>query len=115
MKCVICKRKLSGHQTKFCSPKCKSRTQKNLSYKYQQKRAIDRKSMFVAQKGGKCEKCGYNKSLHALSFHHRDPSQKERKTDARMMSSTPIAVMQKEIDKCDLLCLNCHAEVHWVG
>ena len=36
------------------------------------RRAI--KKMLVQYKGGKCERCGYNKCIRALEFHHLDPS-----------------------------------------
>lgn len=61
--------------------------------------------------GGKCIKCGYNKYSEVLEFHHRDPSQKEfsisRKGYCRSWEKT-----NKEIQKCDLLCANCHRELH---
>ena len=60
--------------------------------------------------GGKCKKCGYNKSLRALTFHHRDPSQKEFSLAKRKCLNWDDT--KKELDKCDLLCANCHAEVH---
>ena len=35
-----------------------------------------RKKRAVEYKGGECQKCGYDKSLRALNFHHRDPLEK---------------------------------------
>ena len=61
--------------------------------------------------GGKCMKCGYNKYLEVLEFHHREPTQKEfsisRKGHCRSWER-----INKEIQKCDLLCANCHRELH---
>jgi hypothetical protein len=68
------------------------------------------KAKAVEFKGGKCEKCGYNKCLRALTFHHRDPKEKEFTIGA--ISVKAWAVVEKEIMKCDLLCYNCHMEVH---
>ena len=42
-----------------------------------QKRRDKIKMIAVEYKGGKCEKCGYNKCIDALDFHHIDPSKKE--------------------------------------
>ena len=61
--------------------------------------------------GGKCMICGYDKCPGALDFHHRDPSAKEFGISKKMTSN--IETLKPELDKCDLLCRNCHAEVHW--
>lgn len=69
------------------------------------------KERCVAYKGGSCVRCGYSKYLGALDFHHRDPAQKDfgfGKTRMRKWSKT----IEAELDKCDLLCANCHREVH---
>lgn len=63
------------------------------------------------QKGGACVLCGYNKCTAALEFHHVDPTQKEFQISKRWGSSRET--LQKEIDKCVLLCSNCHKETHW--
>lgn len=64
----------------------------------------------VAYKGGCCERCGYDRCLNALHFHHRDPSQKLFSPGSNHTRSW--ALIQAELDKCMLLCSNCHAEVH---
>lgn len=63
----------------------------------------------VAYKGGKCEHCGYNKCLGALHFHHLDPTEK----DFASFSTFKLEKSKSELDKCILLCANCHAEVHY--
>jgi hypothetical protein len=67
------------------------------------------KKRLVAFKGGSCQKCGYDRCVAALDFHHRDPSQKLFKVSQKMGSS--YVTLVAEIEKCDLLCRNCHAEV----
>lgn len=67
----------------------------------------------IEYKGGECERCGYNKCPGALQFHHRDPSKKDPQwKDFKVRAFTPK--VQKELDKCELLCANCHAEEHTV-
>lgn len=61
--------------------------------------------------GGKCSNCGYSKSLNALQFHHLDPSKKELSI-ARQAYTLSWNTVLKELDKCILLCANCHAELH---
>ncbi len=68
------------------------------------------KRRLIEYKGGKCQQCGYNKDvLGAYTFHHRNPSEKKFSI-SRYPSG--LNVLMKEADKCDLLCCNCHAEVH---
>jgi len=62
-------------------------------------------------KGAKCEKCGYNNSISALEFHHLDPNQKDFMISAGNLSSD-WTVVKEELNKCILLCANCHREEH---
>lgn len=64
----------------------------------------------IEYKGGCCQTCGYRKCVWALSFHHVDPSQKDFGIGGRNLKSW--ARIQVELDKCVLICSNCHAEVH---
>ena len=61
----------------------------------------------------KCAKCGENRS-YVLDFHHKDPSIKDS-TIARLTSnSNKLEDIQKEIEKCIVLCSNCHREFHYL-
>ena len=63
----------------------------------------------IEYKGGKCIVCGYNKSIRALQFHHLDPTQKDFGISGTTKS---FEKLKPELDKCVLLCANCHGEVH---
>ena len=65
------------------------------------------KEILVAENGGKCCICGYNKYIGNLHFHHRDPSKKELH-----VSSTGIHKAREEAKKCILICSHCHGEAH---
>lgn len=67
------------------------------------------KQQCVDYLGGKCSKCGYNKCLAALDFHHIDINQKDKNYTNNRMS---FEKLKPELDKCVLLCANCHREVH---
>ena len=71
-----------------------------------------RKEKLVKVLGGCCAKCGYEKSIRALSFHHKDPSTKcfDISSNGHLLQEWEIVL--KEVLKCQLLCLNCHAETH---
>lgn len=60
--------------------------------------------------GGKCQICSYNKSPFVLEFHHKDPSQKDFGISSK--SAWGFERIKCELDKCALLCPNCHREVH---
>lgn len=113
MNCVKCNNELSGQQTRFCSIRCKNKYYQNNSYQKQQERGIKRKDKLIEKSGGKCEICGYNRSRVSLSFHHIDPSEKSFGLDARNISNRSMKSVLEEYKKCQLLCLNCHSELHW--
>jgi len=62
--------------------------------------------------GGKCQVCGYSKCLAALQFHHRDPKDKDMGLDARVLGNVAESKILEELKKCDLVCANCHLELH---
>ena len=62
-----------------------------------------------------CSRCGYNRCSEALEFHHRDPSQKELDLATAIRYGWKIERILLEIDKCDVLCANCHREVEHSG
>lgn len=81
------------------------------NYIHVQSRRQVLKKMGVEYLGGKCIRCNYNKCMGALQFHHRDPKEKDFTIGRyRVLSWEKI---RKELDKCDLLCSNCHDEVHY--
>jgi len=65
----------------------------------------------IEYKGGKCISCGYNKCNEALDFHHIDESKKEFGLSEKGMTRSWERTM-KELDKCILVCANCHRELH---
>jgi hypothetical protein len=71
----------------------------------------DKKEKAVKYKGGECCKCGYKKCMAALDFHHIDPEEKD--VNFRTMLYWKWERRKKEIDKCILVCSNCHRELHY--
>ncbi len=65
----------------------------------------------IEYKGGKCEVCGYNTTIEALEFHHSDPTKKDFGISCKGYTRSWEKV-RNELDKCHLLCANCHREVH---
>ena len=69
------------------------------------------RSMAVAYKGGQCARCGYDRCVEALEFHHTDPTKKDFGVSSKGYTRSWKRV-QEELDKCVMLCANCHREVH---
>jgi predicted HNH restriction endonuclease len=73
-------------------------------------RQRERKQEAIEYKGNKCQLCGYDKYKGALEFHHIDPTKKDFALSAGRLTS--LEKLKPELDKCVLLCANCHREVH---
>lgn len=58
-----------------------------------------------------CRKCGDNRH-YVLDFHHIDPEQKDYNISDG--PRTKMETMLKEIEKCVILCSNCHREFHFL-
>jgi len=71
------------------------------------------KQRAVEYKGGRCQICGYAKYFGALEFHHKDPKVKDFVVGSWTHSSNQWEKIKREIDKCILVCSNCHREIHY--
>jgi len=82
-----------------------SKTHKVVSWRRRVKRLL------IEYKGGKCIQCGYEEDCPpAYAFHHRDPNQKDLTISGKSWSYERL---KAEADKCDLLCVRCHTELHY--
>lgn len=72
------------------------------------------KHQCVEYKGGKCSICNYNKSQSALEFHHLNPLEKDfQLSNSHYLSwNKHSGKIKSELDKCILVCSNCHKELH---
>jgi len=112
--CVVCGSVLRGRQSRFCSKSCRN-SDSNLrlqNYTCQSARGLSRKLGFIALRGGACQRCGYRSNHAALVWHHREPAKKKFELSIRAMSNRSLHALEAELAKCDLLCQNCHMEVH---
>lgn len=65
----------------------------------------------VKRLGGKCARCGYDKCYWALDFHHKNPTEKTIAFGRHKMKKWED--YWGEAQKCELLCANCHRELHY--
>lgn len=118
--CVICENELKGNQKKYCCSKCRNKgSHKNsikspeTRQKYQKIQNQNRillKYQLLEAKGGKCSNCGYDKNIAALEFHHLDPDEKDFAISSS--TTTNFDKLFLEVEKCVILCANCHREFH---
>ena len=113
-KCEICGQDFqiidNGWTRKYCYD-CVPHEDENMSHAQAvsiKRRAI--KKALIQYKGGKCVRCGYNKSIRALEFHHLDPTEKDFGISKNLCKN--MQTLKNEVDKCILVCSNCHAEIH---
>ena len=92
-----------GRKSRSCCKSCHS--------KYTIDRFRSYRAEAIVYKGGKCICCGYDKCTWSLGFHHRDPNQKD--PNWRLMRNWKFDRVKSELDKCDLVCSNCHGEIHY--
>lgn len=72
------------------------------------RKAIRKKA--VEYKGGKCSVCGYDRCQDALEFHHADGGKDFGISQDGLTRSWER--VRNEIEKCILICANCHREEH---
>lgn len=85
-------------------------TKPQTAYESLKKFRQSKKQKAIIYKGGKCVICGYHKCVRNLSFHHLDP--KEKEFNISQKSSWGFEKLKTELDKCILVCANCHGEIH---
>lgn len=98
-----------------CAAKHKKWMEKNKEYAKEKQRESKRKRKLesIQYLGGKC--CNCKKEFHpaVYEFHHRNPLEKDR--DPSKMLQLSWERLVAELDKCDLLCANCHRLKHHGG
>ena len=59
----------------------------------------------------KCKNCEEGR-WWVLDFHHRDPKTKEKAVSKLKREFNKEKVL-REVEKCDILCANCHRDLHY--
>ena len=80
--------------------------------KYRREKRRERKGFLIIYKGGKCEKCKLKytgKNGCVFDFHHL--GKKNFSVSGNVMEKS-LENLKKEVDKCALLCSNCHRQKH---
>ncbi len=102
IECVVCgKKMLSGLNKKTCSRSCANVNRAGIIYKINQPKnkviTLRRlKIKILKERGGKCERCNYNK-IEILQVHHKNRDRGDN-----------------NLKNLELICPNCHYEEHYL-
>lgn len=81
-------------------------------YPKELERIRNTKKQYIDYMGGECVACGLmfdGENAAVFDFHHLDPTQKEFNFAGR---NRALASCKDELDKCVVLCANCHRLLH---
>jgi hypothetical protein len=108
MKCCKCNEsqdlsdfKRNGRHSSYCT---------QCFYKYQKQRWNKNKTILVKEHGSICHDCKQEFHPACFDFHHEDPNEKDFNISKHRGMS--LSRLRKEIEKCALLCANCHRLRH---
>lgn len=116
MKCILCNSEFDvvyngsgGHNRVFCyscAPRVSDRKERN-------KQRHELVSLYFSnlKLSRGCSICGYNKCAKALEWHHVDSEDKDLEVSAFISKGNLVRALE-EIEKCEVLCANCHREEH---
>lgn len=118
MNCKKCNNEFTrtSNSQLYCSDFCRNENRrlnpdrKSYQVEYVSERRRETKAKAIEYLGGACSVCGYDKCQGAMDFHHKDPSEKDINIAANHRSWNKI---KQELDKCILVCSNCHREIHY--
>ena len=107
--CKECKRKIDNELYKSNHTGRKSKVSKSKKERVERNRSI----VSDFKLNGKCYLCG-DERHYVLDFHHIISSEKEGEIPNLAKKAYSEKKIIEEIDKCVLLCSNCHREIHFL-
>ncbi len=104
--------KYYNENKEICAKRNKNWRKENKEYVREKQRETKRKRKLEAIQylGGKCISCKQEFHPAVYEFHHRNPETKDR--DPSKLLQYSWKRITEELDKCDLLCANCHRLTH---
>lgn len=100
--CLDCGSRPQSDGYKYCQV-CRDYSSKRSKEKYKRKMEA-----IVKYMGGKCKRCGFSFPSYVYDFHHRNPDTKLFNISGNVVVSKDLDILLNELDKCDMLCANCH-------
>jgi hypothetical protein len=107
--CKLCNREYYHKNKEYLLAKMKARYNGRGGKERQREVYRERKQRCIDYKGGVCATCGEMPHPSAMDFHHVDPSTKSFSIG---FGSKSFDKIKEELDKCVMLCANCHRQLH---
>lgn len=101
--CIDCNKLLSNTGYERWQNRCGQCTKTKWRAKERTERAAIKE-----QFGGACGRCGYNRCQAALHFHHING----REGEFKKRGSVNLRELKKHPERFELVCANCHTEIH---
>ena len=109
--CIVCGKDVDADSDKAT---CKSCYEQGLAWRRIQQRSM--KQRCVEYLGGRCVYCLIESTCYSIyDFDHRDPSYKSAGLSVLIRDNSNWDVIKQELDKCDLVCSNCHRIRHAIS
>lgn len=108
-----CRECQSKYEREYSSRRTKRSRPRRWTEQRVEKKYREPKRKFVELAGGKCQRCGYNEFLPGLQFHHVNPQ--DKKAQPSRLTPGNFDLAYQELDKCVLLCRNCHMAFEYGG
>lgn len=114
MECLFCGREFElqqkgsgGSNRIFCYDCMPTNSNRSIRNKQRSALLLSFSNKIKLERG--CDKCGYNKCATALEWHHPN---NDKDGDPSVLLRRSLNKYLEEIEKCELLCSNCHREEH---
>ena len=110
--CPKCKERMAVYYSSYCKP-CASKYQsaqiKKNGYKWSYKRREEIKNLIQSAKNKPCADCKKTFPPYVMDFDHIR-GKKKMAVSLFVRTSFSLDIVQAEIDKCEVVCSNCHRE-----
>ena len=100
-----------AYKCRTCINAYNAKNRTNVSKSKMRNRYRDMKSHFVKKFGNSCLRCGFYDGIWAQEFHHIFPHEKKESVSV-VLNCGDIKRAEREIDKCIMLCSNCHKSLN---
>ena len=100
----------SEYQKKYYKDNWKKVTSKIYSAKKTRSTSIKDYVREIKERG--CNRCG-EKRIPTIEFHHENSEEKEHNVSRMLQGNYGLETVKKEIDKCEVICANCHRVEHY--
>jgi hypothetical protein len=105
-----CRDCMHGFNKKYFEGSAKERHLKQVRERKEVARDVAREYAYQYLSNHHCIQCGEG-DVRVLEFHHRDRNEKDMDVGYMISAGYSVQRIQAEINKCDVLCANCHRKI----